>query len=475
MLRALLVVSLLGTALSGQLSNCAHYYGYCVGYLTDGNWCYLTLDGRSNYVFDGYGGHHCRDFNGKQDNMYCQDGLSSTKKEVQHSSSKPRHQPSGAGKLSNCKAGQGGYCYGYLQDGNWCYITSDGKSKFVQESYWTKCSSYNGKEDKRWCQDGLSTTEKKAEHQATTKAGKPGKCQRSWSCPSSWTTGGGAPRDAPDAKAFIALNNVYRCMHDVQAVYWDDSVHEGAKKWADYTQTSMVHSTGGSAYRRASDGENLAGTFKSSPHPGVDATHMWYSEIAEPCYYGKYCYQSFSAGHFTAMIWSTINRISFSDPTGELATGRYRGCDGQPPNFNNQYAAKVPPPVHDYATCRATVLACPAFSGITADDIEGCDGQAQWSSTEDWHVVYGSKCADKYANIVSQAARLYNVPKVLVPLAANPWPLAVACSAFFLLLAFAVKRRRASYRAIVAQAPQDHALIETEERDDCEEPQEGLE
>jgi len=312
----------------------------------------------------------------------------------------------------------------------------------------------------------MKDTASETEASGTPVTGNEDGCKTSWSCPSSWTTGGSAPNDAPDAKAFIALNNVYRCMHNVQAVRWDADVYGSAKKWADHTQTYMSHSDG--SWCPDSDGENLAGTFDFSKHRGVDATHDWYSEIEEYCSYGKSCYQSFTAGHFTAMIWSTVNKIAYADPTKELAVGRYRGCDGNPPNFNSAYRQHVPSPKNNYATCVSKVLACPAFSGLSANDLEGCNGGGAWATGRDWYMDYKKKCASKYSNIVSRASRLYAFPNGVLDrlLVSNSWPLPVAAgSTFVLLVAFAVKR------AWRQQSPQfetlqDESFIEVERTGD---------
>jgi len=218
-----------------------------------------------------------------------------------------------------------------------------------------------------------------------------------WECPKSWTSGGSAPHDAKDAKAFVALHNIFRCMHDVQAVQWDSDVHSGAKKWAEHTGESMTHSQGGTGYRKKGDGENLAGTFKFSKHPGVDATHMWYEEIWNPCGWKKSCYQSFSAGHMTAMIWKSINKIAYSDTTGKLAVGRYRDCLGNGPNMMGEYKKMVPPQKYNWASCANKVLnQCSAFSGVHKDDVEGCGKQSAAWSKNGMHMVYPQKCSKLY-------------------------------------------------------------------------------
>jgi len=280
---------------------------------------------------------------------------------------------------------------------------------------------------------------------------------KAWTCPASWTTGGSAPSDAPDAKAYIAAHNIYRCMHNVQAVQWDPDVHSSAKSWAQATGTTMKHSTAPSSYRKSSDGENLAGTFKFSKQPGVDATHMWYEEIVKDCQWKKSCFQSFSAGHFTAMMWKSISKVAYSDTTGKLAVGRYRGCDGFGPNFNNKYKTMVPPPVANWETCAAKVLACPTFKGLTEKNVEGCEASAKSGADGKLQMTYKTTCKKKYAAITSLISR-YEIPEVFQTLAANPWPLAIACGSVF-VLSIGVALRRSRARAVGVE---DAALAEAD-------------
>lgn len=222
----------------------------------------------------------------------------------------------------------------------------------------------------------------------------------------------------------------------------DADVYAGAKSWSQAGERNgMTHSASGSQYRKGSDGENLAGTFDYSTKRGVDATHMWYAEIMNPCNGAKSCYQSFNAGHFTAMIWRTVSKIAYSDTDKKLAVGRYRGCDGNPPNFNSAYAANVPAPKYNWGHCATKVLGCSAFSGLVEDDVEGCDSSAAWSSSRDWYMVYKKKCSAEYADLTSKVSRLYNIPAFLQPLTSNPLPVAGACAAALVLVLGLVVRR----------------------------------
>jgi len=57
----------------GKLKKCgANSAKYCFGYKSDGSWCYLTHDGKSNFVKDGDGGYRCSSYNGYASSTYCQ-------------------------------------------------------------------------------------------------------------------------------------------------------------------------------------------------------------------------------------------------------------------------------------------------------------------------------------------------------------------------------------------------------------------
>jgi len=57
----------------GKLKSCgANSKKYCFGYKSGGGWCWLTHDGKSNFVKDGDGGHRCSSYNGYPSSRYCQ-------------------------------------------------------------------------------------------------------------------------------------------------------------------------------------------------------------------------------------------------------------------------------------------------------------------------------------------------------------------------------------------------------------------
>jgi hypothetical protein len=169
------------------------------------------------------------------------------------------------------------------------------------------------------------------------------------------------------------------------------------------------------------------------------------------------------------MIWKTISKIAYSDTNTELAVGRYRGCDGNPPNFNSAYAKNVPPPKRNFADCASKVKACPAFNDIDvgpkswgANGIEGCkrgtkstanskdsSGNWIWHSFMKYTMDSAQTCRAKYENILSKVTARLDEETTQVPapfLMANPGPLAVVSGLVFAAAVVMIALRRARAR-----------------------------
>jgi len=185
---------------------------------------------------------------------------------------------------------------------------------------------------------------------------------RGWSCPADGGCSGGGCTG--DFQEWVAAHNVYRCMHDVPAVSWNEAVFQDAyghfahMPHMSHSQSYQVPPPAGPA------GENLY--YHSASHNAADAVQMWYSEINDcPSFPG--C-QGYSTGHFTAMMWQGATEIGCLSNPYNIVACRYKGADKlgcSTPNFGDasSYAQNVYPRVKTYTECKAAVEAC----GLTVE------------------------------------------------------------------------------------------------------------
>merc|ERR1719262_332361 len=104
-----------------------------------------------------------------------------------------------------------------------------------------------------------------------------------WKC-GTWHKGG-SPTD-PEAKAWTAAHNIFRCMHDVEFVQWSNPVADDAQAYCK-PLTSMAHSDSYGVKPPAGPaGENLYWAWSSSGDvaPPEDVVKSWSSsgDVAPP-------------------------------------------------------------------------------------------------------------------------------------------------------------------------------------------------
>jgi len=272
-----------------------------------------------------------------------------------------------AATLSHAGAHEG-YCYAYFGNGkdDWCWtINSDG-------SYATQnCQSWDGYDSSKWCfghgkESGDEGNTGEAETTGTTASDDGYDNGGNWKC-GTWHKGG-TPTD-PEAKAWTAAHNIFRCMHDVEFVQWSNPVADDAQTYCK-PLTSMAHSDSYGVKPPAGPaGENLYWAWSSSGDvaPPEDAVKSWYSEIKDPgCSSFPGCGGGFShgTGHFTAMTWAGVKEIGcYSQPKGShgLKICRYKGGDTMScstPNMGGCYKENLPAPVKSFSACKAKVDKC---------------------------------------------------------------------------------------------------------------------
>jgi len=116
---------------------------------------------------------------------------------------------------------------------------------------------------------------------------------------------GGGPSSAT-LRAVLDQHNLYRCMHGVNALTWDDTIAANAQQWARSTGGRMRHSTyearqGVAGFGNV--GENLA-----SGVTDAGAVDMWYNEVRFTNGGLQNAYSS-QTGHYTQVVWRDTSRL----------------------------------------------------------------------------------------------------------------------------------------------------------------------
>jgi pathogenesis-related protein 1 len=168
---------------------------------------------------------------------------------------------------------------------------------------------------------------------------------------------------AAEKSAFLDMHNLYRCMHGVAAVKWNDDVAASAEQYI-APMTDMVHSQSYNIPPPAGPaGENLA--WSSAGLGAADAVAMWYDEVNNckkgPTHFTDGCADDSNGvtGHFTALIWEGVKEIgcAFSDSTAPtVVICRYKAGDSlslDTPNMNHpdNYPNHVHPQMKEEGEC----------------------------------------------------------------------------------------------------------------------------
>merc|ERR1711862_925152 len=152
----------------------------------------------------------------------------------------------------------------------------------------------------------------------------------------------------PDGMDWVLYyHNVYRCMHGVQLLQWDDSIADSAQTWATQgTCNGLIHSGG-------DYGENI---YWRIPAPAPSDLYLgvgeWYNEIidtdggltSDDC--GGNC------GHYTQLVWASTSSIGCGTCGGTMV------CQYNPSgNFAGEYTDNVLPTYYSIDDCSSMVLA----------------------------------------------------------------------------------------------------------------------
>lgn len=168
----------------------------------------------------------------------------------------------------------------------------------------------------------------------------------------------GAAAITNEMKAVLDQHNIYRCMHGVPLLTWDEDIARNAQKWAD--NGVWDHSSKESRVVNGERcGENLAWEYPT--RSGKASTVSWYSEIEFTDPYGTADSMSDSKpageaiGHYTQVVWSTSLRLGCGSGRATVSgkEGDFWVCQyGPAGNFGGQFSDKVKPPVKTADECK---------------------------------------------------------------------------------------------------------------------------
>merc|ERR1712151_376191 len=149
-------------------------------------------------------------------------------------------------------------------------------------------------------------------------------------------------------------HNIYRCMHGVQTLTWDETVASSAQNWADTGTCGKCQHDPDNKY-----GENIEcwsppGVPSSQLYEGVDD---WYSEIKDTDN-GRIDHFTMETGHYTQVVWKNTASLGCGYCGGSMV------CRYDPPgNYAGQFTANVNSPVKTKEECtRASITVVPQVS-----------------------------------------------------------------------------------------------------------------
>lgn len=190
----------------------------------------------------------------------------------------------------------------------------------------------------------------------------------------------------------LDLHNLYRCMHSVPLLVWDDALAQSAQAWADNGRYEHAP-----AQLRVVDGtrvgENIAwgsSVFTS----GIDSTKAWYCEIVCTDPYGSANgpedskHDSEAIGHYTQLVWKASTKLGCGKGKAIVNgnQGDYWVCRySSPGNVLGSFEVNVVTPVVGVGACPSQPLHaianscpanpnCPAYPLLSNTDPGDSDG-----------------------------------------------------------------------------------------------------
>jgi len=146
-------------------------------------------------------------------------------------------------------------------------------------------------------------------------------------------------------QAVLDQHNVYRCMHGLENLRWDDAIAANAQQYATSTGGQMQHSSIQS--RSGVAGFNYLGENLAWGVTNAKAVEMWYDEIKDTDG-GRGLVSSFNykTGHYTQVVWKGTTHLGCGIER-KLLVCQY----GEGGNYEGQFDTEVTAPVRSSAEC----------------------------------------------------------------------------------------------------------------------------
>jgi len=213
-------------------------------------------------------------------------------------------------------------------------------------------------------------------------------------------------------------HNVYRCMHAVPTLIWDDAIAANAQSWA--SNGVYKHSANSARVINGDQcGENLAWGYPQ--RSGVDSTIAWYSEIqytnggtpsspTDTTQAGA----GQAIGHYTAVVWKASTKVGCGKGTATVNgnSGDYWVCQYcTSGNFLGRFTENVLAPTVSESSCGGGSTAKAAGSNSGGGSGGNMGGGSSESPTPSPNpssctpsqllpvgglCVYGNQCASKF-------------------------------------------------------------------------------
>jgi len=204
----------------------------------------------------------------------------------------------------------------------------------------TGCTD-SGEHCASWASQGYCQSSSYASYMATNCAATCGSCSGSGSSsatsptPAPAPASGGGPSSAT-LRAVLDQHNLYRCMHGVDDLTWDDTIAANAQQFATSWRPGQdPHSSLNS--RQGVAGFGFVGENRADGVTDAGAVDMWYNEISNTNGGLQNAY-SMETGHYTQVVWRETSRLGCGIQ-GTLLVCQYGTTGNVPGGFQSNVLA----------------------------------------------------------------------------------------------------------------------------------------